>query len=342
MISFKFCSRRIWKEIDRSKKILLHLHPSPDGDCVGSALAFYHVLTGLGKDVLLIQGDSELPKNLSHLPGADKILPKNITQIDISQFDLFLILDSASIKQVTKMADFKFPRKLQTVVIDHHQSNDKFGKINMVIPSSPATAQIVYEIFITRKIKITPKIAACLFAGLYTDTGGFKYFNPTFKTFNIASQLAKIYPKFPKLIFDIENSDDPDRLKFISLMLGSIKTFYSDHVAVAGLNYDQIMANKLSINAIGGYSEIANMLKSVIGWDIAFTLVEIQPKLTKVSFRTRNSNLYDLSKIAVATKNGGGHKSAAGATLNMSLEEAQGLILLIIKKLYPKIDQSVK
>jgi phosphoesterase RecJ-like protein len=161
MISFKICARRIWKEIDRSKRILLHLHPSPDGDCTGSALAFYHVLIGLGKDVVLIQGDSEFPKNLSHLPGADKILAKNITQIDLSQFDLFLILDAASIKQVTKVTELKFPKKLQTIVIDHHQSNEKFGKVNMVIPSSPATAQIIYELFVVRKIKIAPKVAAC-------------------------------------------------------------------------------------------------------------------------------------------------------------------------------------
>jgi phosphoesterase RecJ-like protein len=161
----------------------------------------------------------------------------------------------------------------------------------------------------------------------------------TSKTLAIAANLAKIYPKFSKLIFDIENSDSPDRLKFISLMLGSIKTFCSNHVAIASLSYDEIISNNLSINAIGGYSEIANMLKSVVSWDIAFTLVEVQPDFIKVSFRTRNSDLYDLSKIAVATKSGGGHKAAAGATLNMSLEKAQELILSIIKKLYPKIDQ---
>lgn len=339
MISFKICARRIWKEIDRSQKILLHLHPSPDGDSIGSSLALYHTLTKLGKTVTVIQGDSPVPLNLSHLPGADKIIPKNITQIDLSKFDLFIILDSSSINQITKFNNFKLPKKFKTIVIDHHQSNEKFGKINLIIPTSPATAQIIYDLINYRKIKITPQIAACLYVGIYTDSGGFRYFNPTYKTFNIASQLAKIYPKFPKLIFNIENSDSPDRLKFISLMLASIKTFYSDHVAIATLSYEQILSNHLSLNTIGGYSEIGNMIKAVVGWDIAVTLVEIQPEVVKVSFRTRNSDLYDLSKTAVATKNGGGHKAAAGATLNVSLDKAQELILSIIKKLYPKIDQ---
>jgi bifunctional oligoribonuclease and PAP phosphatase NrnA len=339
MLSFKICARRIWKEIDRSQTILLHLHPSPDGDSIGSALAFYHALTKLGKNVTLIQGDSSVPQNLSHLPGTNKITPQNINQIDLSTFDLFLILDSSSISYVTKSADFKLPKKLKTIVIDHHQSNGKFGKINMVIPNCPATAQIIYELLTYRKIKITPQIAACIYVGIYTDSGGFRYFNPTYKTFNIASHLAKIYPKFSKLIFNIENSDSPDRLKFISLMFSSIKTFYSDHVAVASISYDQILSNHINIDVIGGYSEIGNSIKSVIGWDIAVTLVELQPNMVKVSLRTRDSEIYDLSKIALATKAGGGHKAAAGATLNMSLEKSQELILSIIKKLYPKIDQ---
>lgn len=342
MLSFRICAHRIWKEIDRSKKILLHLHPSPDGDCVGSALAFYHVLTDLGKEVTLIQGDSEFPKNLSSIPGSDKIIPKNIIQIDLSQYDLFIILDSSSIKQITKISGLKFPKKLHTIAIDHHQSNDKFAKLNLILPSYSSTAQLVYELLIYKKIKITPKIAACIYVGIYTDTGGFRYFNPTFKTFNIASQLAKIYPKFPKLIFDIENNDSPDRLKFISLLLGSVETFFSNHVAVAKISYENITQNNLNINAIGGYSEIANTVKAVTGWNIAFTLVEIQPEVVKVSFRTRNSEVYDMSKIALATKGGGGHKAAAGATLNMSLDQARDLILSIIKKLYPKIDQESK
>lgn len=339
MLSFKICARRIWKEIDRSKKILLHLHPSPDGDSVGSALAFYHALTGLGKEVTLIQGDSEFPQNLSSIPGADKITPKNINQIDLSQYNLFIILDSSSPKQITKIINLKFPRKLNTIIIDHHQSNEKFAKINFVYPSYSSTAQLVYELLMYKKVKITPKIAACIYVGIYTDTGGFKYFNPTFKTFNIASQLAKIYPKFPKLIFDIENNDSPDRLKFMSILLGSVETHFNNHVAVGKISYQDITKNNLNINTIGGYSEIVNTIKAVIGWNIAFTLVELQPEVVKVSFRTRNSEVYDMSKIALATKSGGGHKAAAGATLNMSLDKAQDLVLSVIKKLYPKIDQ---
>lgn len=337
MLSFKITSRKVWKEIGRSKKILLHLHPGPDGDSVGSSLAFYHVLKNMGKEVCVIQGDSELPKKFYTIPGADKIIHQNILQIDINQFDLFIINDSSSLKQITKLGELKLPKKLKTIIIDHHISSEKFANINLVSPNSTSTCQVLFELFQVNKVKLTSKIAACLFIGLYTDTGGFRYFNPTYKTFDIASKLAKLYPKFSQLIFDIENNDDPDRIKFLSLLLSSVETFYSNHVAIASLSYNNIQASGLNSAAVSSYSEVPNTLKSVIGWDIALSMVEIQPEVVKISFRTRDSHTYDLSKIAVATKSGGGHKAAAGATVNKSLPEAKQMILDIIKKLYPKI-----
>ena len=337
MLSFKFTAKKVWREIDRSSKILLHIHPGPDADSVGSSLAMYHILKSLNKDVTLIQGDNDLPKNLITLPGSDKIIPKNIFQIDLDQYDLFLILDSSSLKQVSRLGTIKFPKKLKTICIDHHISSEKFANINFICPTSPATCQVLFEFLQLRKIKITNKIAACLFAGIYTDTGGFKYLNTTHKTLNIVSQLAKIYPQFTKLIFDIENTDEPDRLKLISILLGSIETYFNNTVAIASISFDQIEKNKLSSSSINGNSDVSNMIKSVVGWDIALTLTEIQPETVKISLRTRNSQKYDLAKIAVATKSGGGHKAAAGATLNMSLSQAKETILAIIKKLYPKI-----
>lgn len=339
MFNLRITGKKIWKQVDRSKRILLHCHPGPDGDSVGSALAFYHVLKNMGKDVTVIQGDNPIPCNLISLPGADKIIPQNIFQIDLSQYDLFIINDSSSIKQITRMGDIKLPKKLTTVVIDHHLSSEKFGHINLVLPKYPATCQILFDLFQLKKIKITPKIAACLFVGMYTDTGGFKYLNTSHKSYNIASILTKIYPKFTQLIFDVENNDEPDRLKFISYLLSTIETHYSNHVAIASISYKQIQSQQFSSQTLNSYSEISNMLKSVVGWNIALTLIEIQPDVVKISLRTRDSKNFDLSKIAVATKAGGGHRAAAGATLNQPLDEAKKTMLGIIKKIYPKIDR---
>lgn len=339
MFNLKISGRKIWKQIDRSQKILLHCHPGPDGDSIGSSLAFYHVLKNMGKDVTIIQGDNPIPNNFLLIPGVDKIYPKNIFQLDLSQFDLFIINDSSSMKQITRLGKIKFPKNLTTVAIDHHLSSEKFANINLILPKYPATCQILFDLFQLRKIKITKKIAACLFIGIYTDSGGFKYVNTNHRTLFIASVLSKIYSNFTELIFNVENNDKPDRLKFISVLLDSVETHFSNHVAIASISFDRIQSLQFSPQTINNYSEISNLLKAVIGWDITLTFMEIQPKVVKVSLRTRDSKKYDLSKIALATKAGGGHKSAAGATLETSLDEAKKTMLNIIKKNYPKIDR---
>ncbi|MPN34245.1 Bifunctional oligoribonuclease and PAP phosphatase NrnA [bioreactor metagenome] len=208
------------------------------------------------------------------------------------------------------------------------------------MPKYSSTCQVVYDLLQNQKIKIDKNMAANLFIGIYTDTGAFKYFNPTYKLFDITSKLAKIYPNFSKLIFGIENNDQPDRIKLISHLLSSVKNYCSDHIAIASISSQEIQENHIDINTLNGYSDVTNMLKSVVGWDIAMTIIEFQPGTIRINFRTRDSEKYDLSKIATTTGSGGGHKAAAGATIsNKSIPEATEFILGIIKKLYPKIDK---
>ena len=334
----KFISKKIWREIEKARNILLIFHPSPDADSVGGNLALYHALIKIGKNVTILSGDSEYPKNLLSLPGSDKVLPKNFFQINQNDYDLFIITDISDKKQISKKGSVSFSKKLKTIIIDHHFTNSKFAKINLVDVKAPATCQLIYNLFKVNKVKITKNIAACLFIGFYADTGGFKYFNTNYKTFLIASELTKIYPNFNKLIFELENSDQPDRLKFLSLMLGSINTYFSEKVAIASTDFETIQKNNISSDVVNG-SDIANIVKSVVGWEIGISLIEYQPNLIKVSFRTRNPEKYDLTKISVAL-GGGGHKTAAGATLtDVSLSQAKNLLIAKICQVYPNIDK---
>lgn len=329
-------NKKIWTEIKKAKNILLCLHPSPDGDSIGGNLAFFHILTKLGKKVTLISGDTELPQNFSTLPGASKISSKNFFQINQTDYDLFLIIDIAGPNQISRQGEIVFDKKLRTIIIDHHISNPKFADINLVDPKAPSSCQIIYEFFQENKIKISKEVAVCLFVGIYTDTGGFKYPNTSYKTFLAAANLSKINPKFNKFIFEIENNEHPDRLKFLSIMLSSIRTYLSGKVAIASVDYDTIQKNNIESSVIN-CSEIANTVKSVTGWEIGISMIEFQPNLVKISFRTRDSEKYDLSKLSTSV-GGGGHKAAAGASINDSLENATNLILKNIKKLFPKIE----
>jgi phosphoesterase RecJ-like protein len=329
---------QIKKTIVSANRILLHIHPGPDGDSVGSALAFYHVLKQMGKKVEVIGGDSSLPDFLSGLPGFSHIKNQSFFQTNLKRFDCFIILDSSTLEFVSNQEPVKFPSHLTTINIDHHTSNTNFADINLVERNSPATCQILFNLFTKWGISLNKKIAACLLAGIYTDTA-FKYSYTNWQTFDIAGKLAKIYPKFPSLFSQIDNSNSPQTLKLAGILLSSVKTYLSGHLAIASVSADKLKRSHLTKSDSKGL-DVTNLLKSVSPWHIAVTLFEIEPNLVKASFRTNQPRIYDLAKIASTAGQGGGHPSAAGASFKLSLPATRQKISDTIKKLYPQIDKS--
>ncbi|MFA6602476.1 MAG: DHH family phosphoesterase [Candidatus Shapirobacteria bacterium] len=335
-MNYKKASEKIFNQIAKSKSILLHLHPGPDGDSVGSALAMYHFLRSQNKQVTLISGDSTTPQSFLVLSGSDNITKANYFNIDLKQFDLFIILDTSSLNQISKIDKVVFPKSLKTICIDHHQSNQHFADINLVDLSSPATAQIVARLFLQNKVKITPDMATCLLLGIHTDTGGYKYFPTSSITFSIASKLTKIAPDFYQTIFNFENQDKPGRLLMMSLLLNNINTYFGGKVALSTVSQSQIKNKKIEPEALFTV-DIANTIKSVVGYEIGGTLIEGNDGKVKVSLRTRDSSIYDLSKIATLTGYGGGHKAAAGASIPFRLSKSLKILLEAIAKNNPEL-----
>ncbi len=331
----KELSAEIFSHIKNAKKILMHCHPNPDGDSLGSTLGMKHALTSIGKDVTVIKGDSALPHYLKALPGYDSIVLKNIFEVDLSEYDLFLVLDSGSQEQISKLGPVTFPSGLKTIIIDHHKSNIGFADINMIDISSPAAAQVVYYFLEANGIVPTKESALCLFIGMYTDTGGFKYRPVNSQTLAAASKLAEIAPDYPDIIFQMENNNTKGRLVVQGLLIQSIQTHFNNHVAFASLSQEDIKAHNITDDETGGI-DITNYMKSVVGWNICVSFVERVPGFIKMSFRTRDTVLYDVSKIAVAI-GGGGHAASAGAQLPGTIAEVQEKVLKTLPEVYPDL-----
>jgi phosphoesterase RecJ-like protein len=322
---------KIKKEIDKAQSILLHCHPSPDPDSLGSTLAMKLGLESLGKKVTLIKGDSEIPKAFV-FPGVETVTQKNFFEINLGDFDLFLILDSGSLEMISKKSEIVFPDSLMTVVIDHHASNIGYGKINLVDVSYSSTAQLVFDLLSKWNIEIDHDIALNIFMGMYTDTGGFRYgINPD-RTLEVATKLAKLAPDYQKTISTMENSNRIESLIFESLALSSLQTFFDGKLVLSSVSNVDIVKNKFTDDDIFT-GHISNKIKSVIGTQIAGTLIERDSNVVKISFRSRDVVKYDVSKLALAL-GGGGHKAAAGATLNMSLPDALEKVVKTVKELY--------
>jgi phosphoesterase RecJ-like protein len=322
----------ILAEIKKAKSILLHCHPSPDPDSVGSALAMKFALEGMGKKTTVIKGDSDIPQAFMHFPGADQIVQKSFFEVDLKEFDLFIIQDSGSLGMISRIQALQAPLPIRTIIIDHHISNDSFADVNLVDTSAPAVAFMLFQLFKEWGVKINHDIALDLFIGMYTDSGGFKYSLTDYRVLQAASDLARLAPDFPDAIFSMENSNTPESLYFEALALGSIQTFLDGNVAMASVSFDEIKKKGIKLDAMKG-DGIANKMKSVIGWNVGVLLVEIESGKVKAGFRTRDNKRFDVSKLAVAL-GGGGHKSAAGAILNMPLPEAKALVVAKAKELY--------
>ncbi len=322
----------ILAEIKKAKSILLHCHPSPDPDSVGTALAMKFALEQLGKKATIIKGDSDIPAAFMHFPGARDIVQKNFGEILLEEFDLFISLDSSNLQMISGIKPPVFPESLAVVVIDHHVSNIGYGRVNLIDLTSPATAFILFQLFRSWDVKLTREIAANIFVGIYTDTGGLKYPPTDHRVFEAMSELVKIVPDFTKVIFDMDNSEIKESIYFEALALGSIETFLNDSMAIAVVSNASIKEKNIPIDSIHGY-DISNKLKSVIGWNIGISMVEREPNIVKLSIRTRDSKKFDVSKLAVAL-GGGGHKAAAGAILKMPLDEAKVLVVSKAKELY--------
>lgn len=322
----------ILAEIKKAKSILLHCHPLPDPDSVGSVLAMKFILESMGKKAVIIRGDSEMPRGFMHFPGIGDIIDKNFSEIDRDAFDLFISVDSGSLNMISQDNPPTIPLPFRTIVIDHHVTNESYGDINLIDPTSPAAAFIIFQLAKSWGIVMTPEIAINLFMGICTDTGGFKYPPTDYRVLAAASELAKVAPDFTESIFVLENSMSKESIYFQAIALNSIETFLNDSLAVSTVSNEDLMKKGIPDECIRGIS-ISNILKSVIGWNIGVSLIERKPNKVKVSLRTRDKDRYDVSKLAAAL-GGGGHRAAAAAVLNMPLDEAKKLVVSKAKELY--------
>ena len=326
---------KILEKIKNSKTILLHNHPSPDADSVGGTLALMYVLEGLGKSVTIISGDSKTPEDLKYLPGSEKILQKNFFQIDLSRFDLFLILDSSNTDMISREGEVIFPENLKTIVLDHHTSNKGFATINLICPEYVATCHLIYDLIKQWQIDINPESALCLLIGIYFDSGGFKYFPTNSHTFLAAAELSKIAPDYCKTIMLMENSYHPKDIEFLKLGLNSIHNYFLGKVAVSEIRFEDLEEEQIKEENIDK-AHLSNILKSVVGWEIGVSLIEIKKGIVNVGLRTRNPELYDLSKLALAL-GGGGHPGAGGATINKPFDQAREILIDKISKVFPDL-----
>lgn len=293
----------IIKLIKESDNIVLLSHTAPDGDSLGSSLALYNSIVSIGKKAKVVI-DDEVPLIYRFLKSADKISYVDI----IDKFDLVIVLDSSEIARIGKSSRYLTGKKI--INIDHHISNTNFGTLNMVCPDAAATAEIVYQIIKRMNIKIDKEIAQCLYVGIVTDTGKFQYNNTTFETHQIASELLKYGVDSAEIFRLIYQNATKAKIKLIGQAINCMEFYCDEKISVIVLTKEQFNKTGAKEEDTEGIIDFARDINTV---ELALLFRESKDGNIKISFRSKdniNVNLF------AGEFGGGGHKSAAGATVS--------------------------
>ena len=300
-----------------ANKVIIASHVRPDGDAIGSLLGIGLALENAGKSVQMVLVDG-VPSSFKYLEGSEKIIKE-----PMGEHDTFITVDCADFKRVGRFFEsFGQP----DINIDHHKTNERFGKLNLIEAEEVATAAILTKHLPEWGFPITKSIAGALLTGIITDTLGFRTSNTTP---NALRQCATL----------METGADMPDIYMRSLVR---KTYPAAKYWGAGLSSmeqkDGIVWGTLTLadrkkSGYGGNddADLINMISAIDGNKVGMIFVEQSDNHVKISWRALEAGI-DVSPIAKYF-NGGGHAAAAGADIPGTMNEIQPLVLKITREM---------
>lgn len=316
-------AKQIQEQIKKAKKIALISHQEPDGDALGSLNAFYEYITGLGKKVVILSS-TEINPNFSFLPHNEKIISDSSVFSDL-EIDTIIVVDSSNLKH-TRFDEQLINHPATIINIDHHATNERYGHLNMIIDNASSTTEIIYLFFHYNKIEINRHIATAILTGLITDTDNFTNSATTALSLAIAGEMTRYGANLTNIQKHTHKNKSLDTLKLWGVILSRLNKDEETEIAYTFIKEEDLKNETLDENAVSG---IANFLNSLREAKIYAVLRETGDGKIKISLRTTENDV-DVASIAL-TLGGGGHKKAAGATMDGTIEEAIKRILTIHK-----------
>lgn len=303
----------IIKIINKSNKIGIFTHISPDGDAVGSSMALYLGLLQLSKEADVIV--DEYSKCFNFLSDIDKI-KRNSNDV----YDLAIVLDCAAYNRLYDK-DNCFNKAKLSVAIDHHASNTYFAKYNYVEEMSPATCKTIIKVLKRLNINITKEIGEYLMTGIITDSGGFRYKTTDDETFEFAAKMLDLGVDISDIYYRTFDVKTKQQFLLATTASSRIKFYNKNLIALTYITKADL--KKVGAN-VGDHEGIVNIGRNIEGVEVSIFLREEEKDHYKVSFRS--NDYIDVSEIAT-TFGGGGHAKAAGCEIFLPLDKAiKGLL----------------
>ena len=307
--------------VQKAETIVVASHIDPDGDAVGSSLAWALILKKLGKQVIVYNRDV-LPYTYKFLPGAE-FLVDQLPEV----CDLLCLLDCSEFERAgNDLVEWRGYD--QSLCIDHHLTADSAAAINLIYPQACATGELIYELAISLDPGFSLDVAVNLYTAILTDTGSFRYSNSTPSSFMIAGDLVARGVEPWSVTQQVYESQPVGRIKLVGRVLETLQISSSGKVAAVWIT--QKMFDETGTNS--EFSDgLVNYPRSIAGVEVAFTAREIGPEEYKLSFRSRGT----VNVAALASEfGGGGHHNAAGCRL-------QGHLPDLIEQVFTIVDKSL-
>ncbi|MDO5106192.1 bifunctional oligoribonuclease/PAP phosphatase NrnA [Capnocytophaga sp.] len=317
--------------LEKQLKISIIPHKNPDGDAIGSCLGLYHYLKQHNLDVTVVS-PNDFPEYLKWLPESDKILiydhnPQQATrQIEASK--LIFTLDFNSLKRADSLTPILEASKAKFIMIDHHQAPESYAEITFSNPKASSTCAMVYSFIDAMGDKncINETIATCLYTGIMTDTGNFKYPSTTNNTFKIASFLIEKGADNSQINSNVFDNNSFDKLQLLSVALNNMVYLKDYNTAYTTLSTNELLKHNCQKGDTDGFVNYGLTIKNT---KLAVIFIQ-ENDYVKISFRSKNQ--HDVNAFARTYFNGGGHINAAGGKFDGTIEQAVAFFLEVLPK----------
>ena len=324
--------QELYPQLATPKKVVITHHYNPDADATGSTLALWHYLKKKGHECVVISPNA-MPDFLQWMPGADEIMiyEQQLTQAKakIQDADILFILDINQYSRTKIMTEDLEKFAGITAMIDHHLFPDTSFQYGISLPEKSSTCEMVYDFIVgandTQVIDIP--MAKCLYAGVMTDTGSFKFSSTTASTHRMVAELIEIGLETSPIHQAVFDTYQENRLRFLGYVLSEkLILFPEQHTALIAISREEL--NKYRINT-GDTEGIVNYPLSIKNIICSIFISERESEI-RMSFRSKGD--MDVNTLARKYFDGGGHLNAAGGKSLDSLQETISKIEKAIKE----------
>ena len=295
---------------------LITSHVRPDGDALGSELALYHVLRGMGKNPVVYNQDTT-PAVYRFLPGTDEIV-HSLGPVD--GFDAAFVLDCSDISRVGdeqgRIASVK-----KIVNIDHHVSTGTFSKILLTDSQASSTGEMIHRLLKHMGVPITGDIATNIYTAIITDTGSFQYSNTGSATFRVAADLVESGADCRSIAKNIYETKPAVQIRLMGKVLTTLQFYQEGRVGVISVTQEMLRGER----ALPEHTEgLVDMVRSIKGVEVAVCCYEVSEGRYKISLRSKGDT--DVAQIA-GTLGGGGHVNASACRIEGTIETVRETVL---------------